>query len=162
GLDEVAPNCREACAEAINKFQQEEHGLLPLVVSCRVADYEALGTALRLQRAVVMQPLTREQVNNYLVRIGEPLAALRQTLQTDTSLWELLDTPLMLNIVTLAYENEPETLLQPEKSQETQRQRVFAAYVDRMFRRRKPATSYSREQTLHWLRWLAQQMMQRS
>jgi len=44
GLDEVRPESREACVQAINEFRQT-HGLkMPLVVCCRLADYEALGT----------------------------------------------------------------------------------------------------------------------
>ena len=56
GLDEVASEHRAACVAAINTFRQER-GLLPLVVCCRVADYEALDTRLRLQGALVVQPL---------------------------------------------------------------------------------------------------------
>ena len=71
GLDEVAPEHRAACVEAINTFRQD-HGLLPLVVCCRVADYEALGTRLRLQGAMVVQPLTPAQVESYLTQVGRP------------------------------------------------------------------------------------------
>jgi hypothetical protein len=87
---------------------------------------------------------------------------IEQLLHTDATLWELLDTPLMLNIVTLAYRNHPEAVLHTDRSLEARRQHLFAAYIDRMFRRRHPATSYKREQTLHWLTWLARQMAQRS
>jgi predicted NACHT family NTPase len=61
GLDEVALEHRAACVEAINVFRQH-HGLLPVVVCGRVADYETLETRLRLQGAVVVQPLMPEQV----------------------------------------------------------------------------------------------------
>jgi predicted NACHT family NTPase len=61
GLDEVAPAHRAACVEAINAFRQE-HGLLPLVVCSRSTEYEASGLQLRLQGAMVVQPLTRVQV----------------------------------------------------------------------------------------------------
>ena len=40
GLDEVAPSKRTACIETINLYRQE-HGLLPLVVCSRSADYLA-------------------------------------------------------------------------------------------------------------------------
>src|SRR5262245_3258002 len=56
GLDEVAPEHRAGCVAAINSFRHD-HGLLPLAVCCRVADYEALGTRLRLPGAVVVLPL---------------------------------------------------------------------------------------------------------
>jgi hypothetical protein len=39
-----------------------------------------------------------------LDRVGEPvLAAIRE----DPSLWELLDNPLLLNVVTVAYSSQP-------------------------------------------------------
>lgn len=94
GLDEVAQSYRGACVEAINRFRQDERGLLPLVVCCRVADYEAIGTALRLHGAVVVQPLTREQVHHYISRVGDPLVSIRHALHTDATLWDLLDNPL--------------------------------------------------------------------
>jgi predicted NACHT family NTPase len=109
GLDEVAPEHRAACVEAINTFRQE-HGLLSLVVCSRVADYEAVGTRLRLQGTVAVQPLTREQVDSYLAQVGQPMAAVRQALQEDPMLGELLDTPLMLTVVSLAYAGTPESV----------------------------------------------------
>src|SRR5690348_16224042 len=41
GLDEVKSEHRAACVGAINEFRQS-HGLLPLVITSRTADYEAL------------------------------------------------------------------------------------------------------------------------
>jgi hypothetical protein len=45
GLDEVKGECRRACVEAINTFRRKR-GLLPLVVCCRTADYDAIPTML--------------------------------------------------------------------------------------------------------------------
>jgi eukaryotic-like serine/threonine-protein kinase len=157
GLDEVAPESRAACVEAINAFRQE-HGLLPLVVCSRVADYEALGTKLRLQGAIVVQPLMPSQVERYLAQVGPPVAAVRDALHADPTLWELLDTPLMLTIVTLACTGKPVEALRLRGTPEEWRQHLFAAYVDRMFRRRSASASYTSQQTKHWLVWLAWQM----
>ena len=57
GLDDVAAGHREACVETINAFLHE-HGLVPLVVCSRVADYEALAMRLRLPSAVMIQSLS--------------------------------------------------------------------------------------------------------
>jgi predicted NACHT family NTPase len=57
GLDELKAEARAACVEAMNTFRQD-HGLLPLVVCSRIADYEALGSQLRLQGVVAVQPLS--------------------------------------------------------------------------------------------------------
>jgi hypothetical protein len=95
GLDEVAPERRAECVEAINTFRHD-HGLLPLAICSRIADYEVLGTQLQRQSAIVVQLLRPEQVDAYLIHVGQPLSALRQAVQDDPTLWGLLDTPLML------------------------------------------------------------------
>ena len=161
GLDEVQAEHRTACAEAINTFRQD-HGLLPLVVCSRVEDYEVLRTRLRLQGAVAVQPLTREQVDSYLAQIGQPMAAVRETLHNDPTLWELLETPLMLTVTTLAYAGASVEVLRTQGTPVERRQYLFAAYVDRMFQRRRVSTRYTRPQTEHWLAWLAWQMAQHS
>jgi eukaryotic-like serine/threonine-protein kinase len=125
GLDEVAPEHRAACVEAINAFRQD-HGFLPLAVCSRVADYEALAARLRLQGAVVVQPLTPLRIESYLSQIGAPLAAVRQALQEDPTLWELLDTPLMLTIITLAYVGELVDTRRMRGTPEERRQYLFS------------------------------------
>jgi DNA polymerase III delta prime subunit len=174
GLDEVAPEHRTACVEAINAFRQD-HGLLPVVVCSRVADYEALGTRLRLHGALVVQPLTPQQLDSYLTQIGTPLAGVRLALSEDPALGELLDTPLMLTILTLAYAEGPAMARQPPEAPEIRhqhrfavdvetveerRRHIFATYVERMFARAVPV--YSKEQAMQWLSWLAQRMIQHS
>jgi DNA polymerase III delta prime subunit len=159
GLDEITPEHRTACIEAINAFRHD-HGLLPLVVCSRMADYEALDTRLRLQGALVVQPLMPQQVDSYFTQVGAPLAAVRQTLQEDPALGELLDTPLMLTIVTLAYAGESGGALRMGVTLGERRQYLFAAYVDRMFQRRSATIHYHRQQSERFLAWLARQMTQ--
>jgi eukaryotic-like serine/threonine-protein kinase len=161
GLDEVRQEHRVACTEAINTYRRSR-GLLSLVVCCRVADYEALTTQLQLQGAIAIQPLTMEQVNSYLKKGGKKLAAVQRLLREEPTFGELLDTPLMLNIVTLAYADHQETILATGGTVETRRHHLFATYVDRMFQHRSGAAHYSRERTEHWLIWLAHQLRQHS
>jgi DNA polymerase III delta prime subunit len=153
GLDEVAAEHREACVDAINQFRRE-HGLLPIAVCSRIADYEALGTKLRLRTAVEVQPLAKSQVEDYLARVGEPLRGLRTALEEDASLWELLETPLMLWVAMLAYRDVPLASLQGNTVEQRQRH-LFAQFVEAMFRRRTSQRRYSPEQTKRWLSWLA-------
>src|SRR5262249_32835101 len=47
GLDEVVPEHREECVEAINAFRKE-HGLVAIVICSRIAEYEALTLRLIL------------------------------------------------------------------------------------------------------------------
>src|SRR5262249_52363514 len=93
GLDEVTASHRGACVEEINSYRQEEHGLVPLAVCSRIADYETLTTKLRLQGAILVQPLTLPQIEGYFERIGDKLAGMRVVLRHDAELGELLTTP---------------------------------------------------------------------
>lgn len=150
GLDEVARGHRAACVDAINTFRKEKYGLLPLVVSSRVIDYDVLTVKLRLDGAIVVQPLKRAQVKSYLQQIG-----LRVAPSTASTLLELLDTPLMLNIATLTYAEPSGAAVQ---IQEVHQDQLFAAYVNRMFQRNSPHLRFSQRLTVHSLTWLAWQM----
>ena len=161
GLDEVKPEHRTACADAINAFRRD-HGLLPLVVSSRTADYQALAVKLRLQGAVVVQPLTHSQVDSYLTKIGPAGVAVREAIRHDPTQWEMLDSPLMLNIVTVAYAGQPESQPRLSGTLEERRDHLFGAYVDQMFRRRGVDRRYTPQQIIHWLTWLAWQMARHS
>ena len=65
GFDEVALTARNACLNAINAYRKE-HGLLPTVVCSRSADYFAQKSSILLSSAVTVQPLTDQQVDDYL------------------------------------------------------------------------------------------------
>src|SRR5262249_45327655 len=146
GLDEVRPEQREACVAAINAFRRQ-HGTIDLAVCSRIADYTALESQLKLQGAVVIQPLTEQQMDRYLEHAGDRLAALRSALHADTNLRSLADSPLMLSIMVLACSDMPTHMLPTGHPVEAQRKRIFAAYVDRMFARRGAEIRYTREQT---------------
>ena len=157
GFDEVIPAAHAACLEAINAYRQE-HGFLPTVVCSRSADYLAQTVPLQLESAVVVQPLTSQQVDDYLTSGGEPLWALRVALQQDASLRELTTTPLMLSILTLTYHGMPVEELLRQASLTARQQQVFERYIERMLGRRRTDSSYTPEQTTHWLAWLARQL----
>jgi predicted NACHT family NTPase len=65
GLDEVNPVSRTACIQAINTYHQE-HNLVSIVLCSRKAEYEAQSTRVTLSKAVVIQPLTSQQIDDYL------------------------------------------------------------------------------------------------
>lgn len=159
GLDEVPPVQRTACIEAINAYRQE-HGLVPIVVCSRTADYLAQTTHVLLQRAVVVQPLNAQQIDEYLAQAGQQMEAVRKALDNDEALQELATTPLMLSILTLAYHGIPARDLLTAGSREMRRQHIFEQYVRRMLDRRGTNTSYTPQQTMQWLAWLAQQLIQ--
>jgi len=156
GLDEVAVDRRRACVEAINGFRRD-HGLLPIAICSRIGDYESLSPKLRLQNAILIQTLTKSQVHEYLQRAGEPMRGLQITLETDALLWELLETPLMLWVAMLAYRGAPGEF-PVQQTVEQRRNRLFATFVDAMFKRRSVQVRYSRKQTVRWLSLLASRL----
>ncbi len=161
GLDEVKLERRDACVRAINDFRQG-HGLVPLAVCSRVADYEALVARLKLHGAVLLRPLTPKQVDKYLEGAGVELLAVCKTLRHDPSLQELAQSPLMLSIMTLAYRGMSVQDLGSVDSVEARRKHVFDAYIQQMLERvgRSKRELYSQGQTQHWLTWLAQKMIE--
>jgi DNA polymerase III delta prime subunit len=161
GLDEVDATSRAACMQAINEYHQA-HPLVPLVVCCRVNEYTALTNRLALFRAVAIQPLTTEQVNEYLVRIDEQVASLRVAFQNDPVLQKLVTTPLMLSILVMTYKGSSLEEIEGDASAEVRRRQIFATYTQRMLRRRSANSRYGPQQTLHWLSFLARQMKRQS
>jgi serine/threonine protein kinase len=158
GLDEVAPAHRAACVAAINAFRRQR-GMARLAVCSRHGDYDALPARLELAQAIVVASLTRAQIDAALQRAGEPLAGLRVALAGDAQLRELLSTPLLLGIAALTYQDHSVTAPAAATLAE-RRTQLFAAYTREMFARRAPLTRYDAEQTLQWLGWLANAMLQ--
>ena len=154
GLDEVASARRGACVEAINRFGAA-HGLAGLVVCSRTREYEALGRGLALGAAVLLQPLSAEQVDTHLAQLGPAVEHVRAAVQQDAALRELAKTPLFLSVMLLAYLDAPVSSGPAGATAAEQRRHLFATYVQRMFTRRTAAQRYRREDTLRRLAWLA-------
>lgn len=161
GLDEVDVERREACARAINVFRQKRPSLAT-VVTCRSQDYQALATDLLLAQAVVLQPLSMAQIDQYLSGVGKRLAGLRAALKTDATLRELAQSPLMLSIMTLAYYRMPADVAITLGDREQGSKLLFDVYVERMVRYRGGEDLYDPADTIRWLSWLARQMAARN
>ena len=159
GLDEVLPAARKQCIQAINRYR-EAHPFAPVVVCSRSDDYLDQSTQLRLHTAVIVQPLTQEQIDAYLVSAGAEVEALRVALRNDLDLQELAKTPLMLSILTLAYQGMPLDEITALGSLKATRWRVFDSYVLSMLKRRSAEMHYTPQQTMQWLAWLARRMKQ--
>lgn len=160
GLDEVRAADRDACVVALNQFQQN-YGT-EMVVCSRIKDYEALANRLNLQSAIYLRALTPEQIHHYLRSLSADLTGLRRLLEQDTTLQELTRSPLMLNIVVLAYQGVTDKDLPKTNTVEERRKQLFDLYLEQMFKRRGSHQKYSQPQTLHWLIWLAQQISRQS
>lgn len=162
GFDEVPQEARVACIQAIAAYR-EEH-LVPIVVCSRRTEFEEIPRQQRLvmQSAVVVQPLTQEQVGAYLLQGGEAFSALRMVLHSNPVLAELVTTPLMLHVLTLTYTGTKARDLPQGGSPEEQQRRIFASYVERMIERRRNRISFPLQRIISWLSWLARQMKEQS
>src|SRR6266567_3912593 len=160
GLDEMEASARAACVAAINTYHRER--LQSLVVCSRTNEYEAAATRerLALHAAVLVQPLSREQVDTHLTSMGKPLAALRAALRKNTVLRELATTPLMLQVLILTYHGISVRELSHKEAQ--LREQIWADYVQRMVSRKGDVKRYPLHVTITWLGWLARQMRQRN
>lgn len=157
GLDEVSEKQRSACVEAINRYRSH-HGFVDIVVSSRTLDYDNLTHQLRLNGAIVIQPLSQEQIDEYLRAFGSDMDTLREFITQDEQLRELAQSPLMLSIMVLTYRGGSNLILTTQEDTENVRQVLFEAYIQRMFDRRGVQPLYSQTQTRHYLGWLARQM----
>ena len=158
GLDEVAAQHRNACLQALNYFLKT-HGRTEVVVCSRICDYEALSDRLRVRCAIYVQPLTAQQIDRYIAQAGEQLSALSRVFSRDPEIREFAASPLILSVMSLAYQGYSLEDFPDLSSVETFHQQLFDAYVVRMFQRRGSVThQYSNDQRKHWLIWMAQQM----
>jgi hypothetical protein len=159
GLDEVRAEHRQECVRAINAYRQRQ-GFVPLAVCSRSADYAMLTSKLKLGGAVVIQPLTHEQVDTHLANQGPRLAAARALVNHDPVLRELAQTPLILSLIAQTFDNETighDTTL---ATAETWRQRLFSTYVHKMLGRRGARAPYGEQDTIRWLAFLARKMQE--
>lgn len=173
GLDEIRDlEKRNACVTALNAFQQEQ--ATEMVVCCRVRDYEELGDhLLKLRSALMLQPLTTNQIQAYLNQLQSNVTALKVMLDQDETLQELAQSPLLLNIMVLAY-NGIEIVDIPVIIIDSNRiKQLWDDYIERMFQgsrlfahltiyKSPEKHSYFRKDTTHWLVWMAKQMIQHS
>jgi hypothetical protein len=159
GLDEMEEQARPACIAAINTYHQNH--LHPLVVCSRYEDYSKATTSRRkrrlsLQNAIVVQPLTAQQVKEYLEQEGESLAGLRSALRSNSVLAQLAATPLLLKILILTYRD---TTLQDLSSKKTQlQQQIWTDYIRHMVESKGDNQRYPLDYTRKRLAWLAWQM----
>jgi hypothetical protein len=163
GIDEVKKEKRDVCTEAINKFRQNEYGLMDIVIAGRTDEYEALSTKLTLNTAIVILPLDLGQIQRYLTALGPEMSHLCKALEEDAGLRKLAESPLMLSVMALTYCGTHVDSMAESFSLEEHRHRIFENYIERMFRRleRSPgAGRYTPQQTIDFLKWIARAMSQ--
>jgi hypothetical protein len=111
---------------------------------------------LALHTAVVVQPLSVQQVTAHLTCLGKPLAALSHALKKNATLQELATTPLMLQVLMLTYHSTSVRELSHKEGQ--LRQQIWTDSVQRMVSRKGDTRRYPFHVTTTWLSFLARQM----
>lgn len=159
GLDEVKLEQREICVASINQFCQR-YEQTEIIVCSRVKDYDILSRRLSFQGAIFIQPLTQQQVDEYLDQAGLQLAGIKTALQGDLSLQEIVQSPLMISIAVLVYQRVSATEI-PKISHKEQQKYLFDAYIRRAFGQRH-VQKYERNQAMRWLIWLAKNLVRDS
>ncbi len=159
GLDEVQPQYRNQCIGEINTFRQQH--TIALAICSRLADYDAQKNRLQLQDAILLQPLTLDQVNDYLQTFAPDYTPLKQALTIDKALRELVASPLLLSIMMIASQGTEVAQVDQQGTATLHRHHLFNKYIQRMFVRRLPMRFYSPQQTIPWLQTLACEMNER-
>ena len=106
---------QSACVEAINAYIQN-NGSSGLIVCSRLKEYTDRPVRLKVAGAICLQPLTPEQVKDYVAPFGGCLSGIRAALEKDAVLERLAETPLMLEVMSLAYGDVPAEALASEHS----------------------------------------------
>ncbi|MEV4110597.1 NACHT domain-containing protein [Nonomuraea sp. NPDC049695] len=170
GLDEVVSEEREACLQAINQYNRE-HGLVPLAVCSRTADYESLTGKLRLKGAVVIHPLAPSQIEEFLQAGGDALAGVLAAIRSDAQLAQIVSFPLMLSLVAAISAGPGPVSVPGPGDLEERRAAIVATYAERMLARPRGAAEalrrpkdrpYQPDDSHRWLSWIAWELHHRN
>ena len=159
GLDEVKKQERNNCLKSLNNYLSE-NGVPGIVVCCRRKEYLELDNLLNFNAAITLLPLSSDQIFEYLDSAGNELIPFRTLIQSDAVLLNLAQTPLMLNIMIFAY-NDNYSITDKHKQEvikksENRRKDIFNTYIDKMFKRKgKSITSISKPDWIKYNSWIA-------
>ncbi|MBD2341630.1 NACHT domain-containing protein [Calothrix sp. FACHB-156] len=166
GLDELEPQRQELCVNAINHFLASETRPLYLVICSRSEEYSSYSRQLQINGAIYLQPLTNNQICDYLTSIK--YIELWSTISNDLDLLDLVKTPLILSISVLAFGEISAQKWQYLNSTSDRLQYLLDAYIARMFTRDIQSRVYTRgnipslKQTRIWLICLARTLQEQS
>ncbi len=119
---------RQRFISALNAHLGSNHAL----VTCRVADYEAVGQQVALDGAVTLQRLTDAQMRVYLADLPDLQAAI----DADDGLREMARTPLLLSYLAFGFRDRPEAVKELHDLREgALRDAIFIAYMEKRYDR---------------------------
>jgi hypothetical protein len=154
GLDEIAEPDRTKLAPVLEELSRN-YLIGQVAVTCRTHDYERLPNQLSLYGAVHIRPLTRQQVLDYFGAVGPALDGARTAIEQDDELWDLVNSPLMLNVMILAYQGRaPEDVIAGGVAD--LRRELFDTYIcEVLARNRKAGRQYDSKTAVRRLWCLA-------
>ena len=161
GLDEVLPEFREECVDAINHFHHNFRGV-GLGVCSRIGDYELLKAKIDFRSAILIQPLDECQV--HAVTSRPELDALRVTLEQEPVLVDMSRTPYLLNVMSYAYADKSQSELRlssNDSSEDARRAHMLDTYINRRLGETRDRRTMSAQRMRSLLAWLASNMMER-
>ncbi len=163
GLDEVAESSRSSCVESIDRYFTD---LIPVVVCCRIKEYELLKQYLRFEFAVKIKSLNELQVEYYFKALK--LEHLEEAWRKNIALREALTTPLMVRVAAIGFADTSAIseveLTRPSIAAQT----LWRAYTHYVLHRKKKLEEtryrqkYTDIQVWRWLQWLAQTLNERN
>ncbi|MEM7032052.1 MAG: NACHT domain-containing protein [Chloroflexota bacterium] len=154
GLDEVSDEARLSCVHAINEYRLQ-HQATKIVVCSRIDEYVNLPQKLTLSGAIVIQPLTAQQTDDYFKKMGKEFRAIRKLFREDDLLLDWANFPLFLYVIAVAYKGKNLTELQ--KIHTGNLNQLYDIYIAQMLVHNQTIASspYSIEQVVRWLSYLA-------
>ncbi|MHC5718858.1 MAG: NACHT domain-containing protein, partial [Nostoc sp.] len=145
GLDELESKRQEYCVNAINQLLQGEYRPWYLVVCSRSEEYgnllKAYNTPLQLNGAICLQPLNKNHIYDYLIKVNS--TGIWLTIYNQPNLLELLRTPLFLSITILAIQEISIERWQKLTSTNDRIQYLLDAYVRLMLLREIESKGYT-------------------
>ncbi len=169
GLDEVDSQQQASCVEAIHSLL-EQVGVPGLAVSSRAEDYRLLPARLKLGGAICLQPLTDEQIRQCITDGTIKSKQLNELLNKHQTLRQVVQSPLMFEIVTSAFDDSADVSQNVSLESEPDcRAFLFDAYIDHVLKMDSFTTSESSAPPLEqnengWfldrLSWLAKQLIE--
>ncbi|MBI5931917.1 MAG: TIR domain-containing protein [Chloroflexi bacterium] len=161
GLDEVMESSRDDCVEAINAFRREYRSV-DMVVCSRTADYNTLAHKLDLQSAIMLQPLSEQQISSYIQ--GEEFTDLLKVMRQDATLQAMAKTPFLLNTIAFSYRKASVVNLALPASDDNEagrRNHLFESYIKQRLKDALSHGAYTPKQIRHYLSYLASKMVER-
>ncbi|MEM8863566.1 MAG: hypothetical protein AAGD96_35105, partial [Chloroflexota bacterium] len=161
-LDQLSEKGMESCVDALNLFLSK-HPDIQLVISSRLDAYQNIDNQLDLRRAIVIEPLTKTQLDNFFDKAGDQLAGLNDLRRSSEEIEKLLALPMMLNFFSLAFRHYAQSKsvgrLDSISNPESLKNRLIDVFVENQLNISESKSSFKKARLKHWLGWLSQSLV---